>query len=94
MPRKFKSTERFLEPDPKYGVMLVAKIAPEAGITARSTLLQIARLGSVESMARMIHEIKRSGLTRDDVRKLKDREKQPNERPKGFLFQCRTRFIF
>jgi len=25
MPRKFKSTERFLEPDPQYGDMLVAK---------------------------------------------------------------------
>jgi small subunit ribosomal protein S7 len=25
MPRKFKSTERFLEPDPKYGDLLVAK---------------------------------------------------------------------
>jgi small subunit ribosomal protein S7 len=25
MPRKFQSTERFLEPDPKYGDMLVAK---------------------------------------------------------------------
>ena len=25
MPRKFKSTERFLEPDPKYGDMLVSK---------------------------------------------------------------------
>jgi len=59
----------------------------EAGITARSTLLQIARLGSAETMARMIHEIRRSGLTRDDVRKLKDKEKQPNGRPKGFLFR-------
>src|SRR6187401_1847029 len=25
MPRKFKSTERFLEPDPQYGDLLVAK---------------------------------------------------------------------
>jgi ParB family chromosome partitioning protein len=62
-------------------------LCSEAGITARSTLLQIARLGSPEAMARMIHEIRRSGLTRDDVRKMKDREKQPNGRPKGFLFR-------
>jgi ParB family chromosome partitioning protein len=62
-------------------------LCSEAGITARSTLLQIARLGTPESMARMIHEIRRSGLTRDDVRKLKDKEKQPNGRPKGFLFR-------
>ena len=61
----------------------------EAGITSRSTLLQIARLGSVEAMAGMIHEIKESGLTRDDVRRMKDKEKQSASRPRGFKFHFR-----
>jgi len=59
----------------------------EVGITARSTLLQIARLGSPEAMATMIHEIRESGLTRDDVRRLKDKDKQSAPRPRGFLFR-------
>lgn len=60
----------------------------EAGISARSTLLQIARQPNREAMARMIDEIKRSGLTRDDVRKMKDDTKGPG-RPKGFVFHFR-----
>jgi ParB family chromosome partitioning protein len=59
----------------------------EAGITSRSTLLQISRLGTPEAMAAMIVEIQRSGLTRDDVRKIKGRDSQPAGRPKGFLFR-------
>jgi ParB family transcriptional regulator, chromosome partitioning protein len=59
----------------------------EAGINSRSTLLQIARLGTPENMAVMIAEIQRSGLTRDDVRKMKDQEKQSPGRSKGFLFR-------
>ena len=60
----------------------------QAGIAARSTLLQIARQPNRDAMARMIDEIKRSGLTRDDVRKLKDEKKGPG-RPKGFVFHFR-----
>lgn len=59
----------------------------ESGIGSRSTLLQIARLGSHESMAGMIDEIRRSGLTRDDVRRLKDKANQTAARPRGFLFR-------
>jgi len=59
----------------------------EAGISTRSTLLQVARLASPESMAAMITEIRRSGLTRDDVRRMKDKDKQQAGRPKGFLFR-------
>jgi ParB family chromosome partitioning protein len=40
-------------------------------------------------MAAMIHEIKESGLTRDDVRRMKDKEKQPPSRPRGFQFHFR-----
>jgi ParB family chromosome partitioning protein len=59
----------------------------EAGISTRSTLLQVARLASPEAMAAMITEIRRSGLTRDDVRRMKDKDKQQAGRPKGFLFR-------
>jgi len=59
----------------------------EGGVTARSTLLQIARMPNQESMAAMILEIQKSGLTRDDVRRMKDRDKQTAGRPKGFLFR-------
>jgi ParB family transcriptional regulator, chromosome partitioning protein len=58
------------------------------GIFARSTLLQIARQPNRESMSRMIEEIKHSGLTRDDLRKMKDEKKGPG-RPKGFVFHFR-----
>jgi len=60
----------------------------EAGITARSTLLQIARQPNRDAMLKMIEEIKRSGLTRDDVRKLQTDKKGPG-RPKGFVFHFR-----
>lgn len=61
----------------------------EAGITARSTLLLIARQSSAEAMAKTIEEIKVSGLTRDDVRKMKDDERKGPGRPRGFVFHFR-----
>ena len=61
----------------------------EAGIAARSTLLLIARQSSREAIVRTIEEIKRSGLTRDDVRKMKDDKKKGPGRPKGFTFHFR-----
>ena len=60
----------------------------QAGIVARSILLQIARQRDREAMLNMIEEIKQAGLTRDDVRKLKDGKKGPG-RPKGFVFHFR-----
>jgi len=62
-------------------------ICNEAGITARSTLLQIARQPGPEAMAKMIDAIQKSGLTRDDVRKLKTDDKKHLKRPKGFVFR-------
>ena len=64
-------------------------LCTQAGISARSTLLQIARQSNPEGMARMIDAIQRSGLTRDDVRKLKDDDKKQVRRPKGFIFRFR-----
>ncbi len=69
--------------------MELREIAREAGITARSTILQIARQPSAEAMARMIEEIRRSGLTRDEVRKMKKEEKKGPGRPRGFVFNFR-----
>ncbi|HEU4403407.1 MAG TPA: ParB/RepB/Spo0J family partition protein [Candidatus Polarisedimenticolia bacterium] len=61
----------------------------ESGITARSTLLQIARQPDPARMARLIGEISRSGLTRDEVRKLKPEGNKGPGRPKGFIFNFR-----
>jgi len=58
------------------------------GIFARSTLLQVARQPNRDAMSRMIDEIKHSGLTRDDLRRMKDEKKGPG-RPKGFVFHFR-----
>lgn len=65
------------------------ELCRDSGITARSTLLQIARQPTREVMARMIEEINRSGLTRDEVRKLKSDEKKGPGRPRGFVFHFR-----
>ena len=65
------------------------EIAREAGITSRSTIVQIARQPSVEAMARMIEEIRRSGLTRDEVRKMQKEERKGPGRPRGFVFNFR-----
>ena len=58
------------------------------GIFARSTLLLVARQPNRGAMSRMIEEIKHSGLTRDDLRKMKDEKRGPG-RPKGFVFHFR-----
>jgi len=42
-----------------------------------------------EAMAKMVEEIIRSGLTRDEVRRLKTEEKKGPGRPKGFIFHFR-----
>ncbi len=66
-------------------------ICSEAGIVARSTLLHIARQPSPEAMAKMISEIRRAGLTRDDVRKLKQPDKKGPGRPRGFIFHFKPK---
>ncbi len=62
----------------------------EAGITARSTLLEIARQPNRDAMSKVIEEIKLSGLTRDEVRKLKEDERKGPGRPRGFVFNFRS----
>ena len=65
------------------------EICRAGGINARSTLLQIARQASPDSMARMIEQIRKSGLTRDQVRKLSNEDEKKPGRPKGFVFSFR-----
>jgi ParB family chromosome partitioning protein len=65
------------------------ELCSESGITARSTILQIARQPNAEAMAKMIDAIQKAGLTRDDVRKMKNHDKRAANRPKGFLFRFR-----
>lgn len=60
-----------------------------SGINARSTLLLVARQPSREAMERMVEEIKLSGLTRDEVRKIKDDDRKGPGRPRGFVFHFR-----
>jgi ParB family chromosome partitioning protein len=62
-------------------------ICTEAGINARSTLLQIARQPGPDEMASMIDAIRKSGLTRDDVRNLKRDDKKQVKHAKGFVFR-------
>lgn len=64
-------------------------LCSNAGITTRSILLQIARQPGPEMMAKMIAAIEKSGLNRDDVRKMRDHDKRPAKRAKGFLFRFR-----
>lgn len=61
-----------------------------AGISARSTLLQVARQPTPAAMIRVIEEIQKSGLTRDEVRKLSGQDKKGPGRPKGFVFNFRA----
>jgi ParB family chromosome partitioning protein len=68
----------------------IRDLCREAGITARSTLLQIARQPNPEAMLKMIEEIRRSGLTRDEVRKLSSEDKKSPGRPRGFVFNFRA----
>lgn len=62
----------------------------DLGINARSTLLEIARQPSRETMAKIIEEINLAGLTRDDVRKLKEEDRKGPGRPRGFIFNFRS----
>lgn len=61
-----------------------------AGVTARSTLLQIARQPNQVAMMKLLDEIQKSGLTRDEVRKIKSEKEQGPGRPRGFVFNFRS----
>jgi len=66
----------------------IRKICRLAGITAKSTLLQIARQGDPQKMLALVEKFaQQGGATRDEVRK--DTQKPKPGRPKSFIFSFR-----
>jgi len=60
----------------------------DAGITSRSTIIEIAKIENQETMARVIDQIIERKLTRTDTRDLTKlfKEKEEKEKPKYFVY--------
>jgi ParB family transcriptional regulator, chromosome partitioning protein len=58
----------------------------EAGITSRSTLIEIAKQEKQADMERLIHEIRQRGLRREDTRELSKKIKGKITTTKPFVF--------
>ncbi|MGQ9801627.1 MAG: ParB/RepB/Spo0J family partition protein [Candidatus Saccharicenans sp.] len=60
----------------------------DAGITSRSTIIEIAKIDSEETMVRVVDQIIERKLTRTDTRDLTRlfKEKEEKEKPKYFVF--------
>jgi ParB family transcriptional regulator, chromosome partitioning protein len=58
----------------------------EAGITSRSTLIEIAKQEKEADMERLIHEISQRGLRREDTRELSKKIKGKIKTTKPFVF--------
>jgi ParB family chromosome partitioning protein len=59
----------------------------ENGVTTKSLLLQIARQPTERKMLELFARILQSGLTRDEVRKVRADEKDGPQKPQPFIFQ-------
>ena len=59
----------------------------ENGVTTKSLLLQIARQPTERKMLELFARILQSGLTRDEVRKVRSDEKEGPQKPQPFIFQ-------
>ena len=59
----------------------------ENGVITKSLLLQIARQPTERKMLELFARILQSGLTRDEVRKVRSDEKEGPEKPQPFIFQ-------
>ena len=59
----------------------------EHGVITKSLLLQIARQPTERKMLELFARILQSGLTRDDVRKVRADEKEGPQKPQPFIFQ-------
>ncbi|MGB2677655.1 MAG: ParB/RepB/Spo0J family partition protein [Candidatus Acidiferrum sp.] len=59
----------------------------ENGVTTKSLLLQIARQPTERKMLELFARILQSGLTRDEVRKVRSDEKDGPQKPQPFIFQ-------
>jgi len=57
------------------------------GVTTKSLLLQIARQPTERKMLELFARILQSGLTRDEVRKVRSDEKDSPQKPQPFIFQ-------
>ncbi|HAR36359.1 MAG TPA: hypothetical protein DCR87_05550 [Acidobacteria bacterium] len=60
----------------------------DAGITSRSTIIEIAKIENQETMARVVDQIVERKLTRTDTRDLTKlfKEKEEKEKPKYFVY--------
>jgi len=61
-------------------------ICKEAGITSRSTLIEIAKQEKQSDMERLIHEITQRGLRREDTRELSKKLQGKSKTSKPFVF--------
>lgn len=61
-------------------------VCKEAGITSRSTLIEIAKQEKIADMERLIHEITERGLRREDTRELSKKLKGKTNTTKPFVF--------
>jgi ParB family transcriptional regulator, chromosome partitioning protein len=61
-------------------------ICSQAGITSRSTLIEIAKQEKPEDMEHLIHEIQQRGLRREDTRELSKKIKGKIKTSKPFVF--------
>jgi len=61
-------------------------LCAEAGITSRSTLIEVAKQEKPSDMERLIHEIRQRGLRREDTRELSKKLKGKITTSKPFVF--------
>ena len=61
----------------------VRELCREAGVSAKSMLLQIVRQPDEEGMRRLANEIASRGLTRDDAREVRRQEMGPRVTPEA-----------
>ncbi len=67
----------------------VRQAAQALGILTKSTLLEVLKAESEEEMIRLLEEIDRRGLSRDDLRRQKRASKEASTRRKPFVFSFR-----
>lgn len=65
----------------------IRKLCEESKIRSRSTIIEIAKQSSKENMLRLISEIKKRELKREDTRELSKLIKGKGKREKGFIFK-------
>jgi ParB family chromosome partitioning protein len=64
----------------------VRKVCVDHGVSAKSTLLQIARQPTEKKMREMVSRITEQGLRRDDARRVRKEETEAAPRPESYSF--------